>query len=313
MDAPVSCTNTSSREGLCRPTESTAPGNASTTSAMKRWPLEISTRTSPSRALAVTPKRCRMPAASDSRPGRGGSEPHAAAADARAQLGGAALGHDLALVQEHEAVAAVGFGQDVSGEQNGDAFVNAQAFDMVGEIAAGRRVESGGGFVHEQHLRLVEQRFGDLHAAAQTAGESIHQVLAAILEAETLHGVRHAIAQGGAAEAVQMPLRAEILFDGEGFIEALGLEDHADRAADGGGVARYVEPGDFGASLGRHHHGAEAAEERTLAAAMRPQETENFSLLYFESDVGKRDTVAVAMGEVLNANHNPGLTRSIKP
>src|SRR6266567_3279404 len=49
--APVSRKNTSSNVGLCSPTDSIAPGNASTTSVMNRWPLAISTRSVP---LAVT-------------------------------------------------------------------------------------------------------------------------------------------------------------------------------------------------------------------------------------------------------------------
>src|SRR5205814_106195 len=45
--APVSRKNTSSSVGLCSPTDSMAPGKASTTSVMKRWPLAISTRSVP--------------------------------------------------------------------------------------------------------------------------------------------------------------------------------------------------------------------------------------------------------------------------
>ena len=62
------------------------------------------------------------------------------------------------------------------------------------------------------------------------------------------------LAQGGAAEPVQMPLRAEILFHSQRLIETLRLEHHADRAPHRGRVARHIVAGDFGAPFARHHH-----------------------------------------------------------
>jgi len=115
MDAPVSCTNTSSSEGLCRPTESTAPGNASTTSAMKRWPLAISTRTSPSRVDAVAPKRCRMPVASDFRVGSFEND-HVAADGAKRNSAGLPWTTIFPWCSRIRRSQRSAFGQDVSGE-----------------------------------------------------------------------------------------------------------------------------------------------------------------------------------------------------
>ena len=120
---------------MCSPTESIAPGNASTTSAMKRWPLAISTRTcavAHGGAGAEALRGCRAASASAS----AGFEHHHVAADAGPQLRGAALGHDLALVQQHQAVAAVGLVQDVGGEQNGNAFVRRAASPRGARVRA---------------------------------------------------------------------------------------------------------------------------------------------------------------------------------
>jgi len=63
------------------------------------------------------------------------------------------------------------------------------------QVAPRRRIEAGGRFVHQQHRRPVQQRFGDFDAPAQPAGERLHHVLAAILQAQLRHGVFHAVPQ----------------------------------------------------------------------------------------------------------------------
>ncbi len=146
----------------------------------------------------------------------------------------------------------------------------------------------------------MQQRFGDLDAAPQAAGERLHQIVAAVGQAQPLHGALHALAQRRAAQPVQVALRAQILFHGERLIQALRLEHHADAAAHCGGFARHIVPGDFGAALGGHHHGGENAEERGFAAAIRSQQAEDLALLHFEADIRERDAVSVAVGQVLN-------------
>ncbi len=106
---------------------------------------------------------------------------------------------------------------------------------MARKVAARGRIEAGGGFVHQQHLRAVQQRLGDFHAAPQAAGERLHQVLAAVGKPQPLHGALHAVAQDRAAQPVQMALRAQVLLHGERLVQALRLEDHAHLAAHGGG------------------------------------------------------------------------------
>src|SRR6185369_15320469 len=136
----------------------------------------------------------------------------------------------------------------------------------------------------------------------------LHQVAAAVCQAEPFHGAFHALGEDGAAEAVQVTLGAEVLLDGEGFVEALRLENHADMLADFRRITLDVEAGDDGVAVGGHHHGGENAEEGGLAAAIRPQQAEDLALLYLEADIREGHTVAVAVGKVLNLDHNPGLS-----
>ena len=110
-----------------------------------------------------------------------------------------------------------------------------------------------------------------------------------------------------------MALGAQVLFHGQGFIEALRLEDHAHLAAHRGGVEHHVVPGNQGTARGGDHHGGENAEERGFAATVGPQQAKDFALAHFETDVRKRHAVAIAMGQVLNLDHRPGLSKSISP
>ena len=112
---------------------------------------------------------------------------------------------------------------------------------------------------------------------------------------------------------MQVALGAQVLGDRQGFIEALRLEHHADRAAHGGGIARDIVPGHFGAATGGRHHGGEDAEERGFPASVRPQQAEDLARLDFEVDIRKRQARSVLMTQVLGENHNPGLSNSISP
>ena len=163
----------------------------------------------------------------------------------------ASLRHDPALMQQHEAVAAAGLFQNVSGEQNGHAIGCAKLLDVSGEVAARGRVETGGCLVHQQHLRAMQQCLGDFHAAPQAAGKRLHNIAAAVGEPEPFHGALHAVAQVRAAQAVQMPLCAQVLLHSQRLIQALRLEHDADLAAHPGGIPHHVTAGYGSAAFGR--------------------------------------------------------------
>src|ERR1035441_5484544 len=81
----------------------------------------------------------------------------------------------------------------------------------------------------------------------------------------------------------------EVFVGGEFRIDALGLEDDANVAAQGSGLANGVQARDGGAAGGRDHERGKNAEESGLAAAVRTEETEEFSGVNFERDAVERD------------------------
>jgi hypothetical protein len=104
----------------------------------------------------------------------GGLQHHHIAADPRTQFAGTARRHNPSLMQKNETVATRGFFQNVRGEQYRNALLLAQFFHVPRKIAPRGGVEAGGRLIHQQHLGPVQQRLGDLHAAAQSAGERLH-------------------------------------------------------------------------------------------------------------------------------------------
>ena len=87
-------------------------------------------------------------------------------AQARLQLDGGALGDDLPAVDHDDVVGeAVGLLEVLGGQQHCCA-VTDELLDERPKIASAARVETGGGFVQEQHRRSVDKGGGQVETAA---------------------------------------------------------------------------------------------------------------------------------------------------
>jgi hypothetical protein len=97
-----------------------------------------------------------------------------------------------------------------------------------------------------------------------------------------------------------MTLMHEIFARGQLLIEAGRLKDYADALTDGGAVGKNVEAENSCRSVLRRDQRREDSKKRCLAAAVGPQEAEDFARVGVERDVVKRDAITVAMREMLN-------------
>src|SRR5208282_376466 len=118
-----------------------------------------------------------------------------------------------------------------------------------------------------------------------------------------------ALLEFGTAQAVEVSLMPEVLVGGELEVDALGLEDDADMAAQRSGLANGVEAGDGGAAGSGDHEGGKYAEESGLAAAVRAEKAEKFGGVNVEGDAIERGAVLIAVDEV--ANDNDGLASEL--
>src|SRR5262249_9172114 len=100
------------------------------------------------------------------------------------ELVGRALGDDASVVDDREPVAQrVGFLEVVRGDEHRGAVV-AQRSDRVPEVGPARRVETGGGLVEEEDVRMVGEPEREVEAAALTTGPRRGAAVRGVLEIE---------------------------------------------------------------------------------------------------------------------------------
>src|ERR1700728_930923 len=86
----------------------------------------------------------------------------------------------ISFVQKGQAVAALGLFHQMRRHQHGDVLFVAQYLQILPQVAAGTRVESGGRLVQQQYSRVMEQSFSQFDAALHSAGECLYPLLGAI-------------------------------------------------------------------------------------------------------------------------------------
>ena len=191
----------------------------------------------------------------------------------------------------------------MSGDEDGDVLLIAQHREVLPEVAPGAGIEAGGGFVEQQDAGMMQQSFGQFEAALHAAGESLDAFLGAIRQADAAEHFLNALFQGGPAQAVKMSLMPQILGGRELDVDALGLEDDADLAAQAAGSCAASQPMIGGAAAAGNHQRGENAKQRGLAAAIGPEQAEQFCGAHVEGDAVQRGAVPIAMDQILYGNN----------
>jgi hypothetical protein len=104
-------------------------------------------------------------------------------------------------------------------------------------------------------------------------------------------------------QAIEMSLMPEILGRSELHIDALGLEDHTDLAAQTVGVPGNIKSHDLGSPAYRNHQGGQDAKQRRLSTAIRSQQSEEFGLMHIEGDTVQRGAITITMHDILHRNN----------
>src|SRR6185503_6072713 len=188
-----------------------------------------------------------------------------------------ALGDDPALVHDREAMAqALGLFHEVRGEDERLAFLR-QAPQPLPDQVARLRIEAGGRLVHEDHLRIVDERAREREAALHAAREGHDLRVAAAGQAGEFEQRGDALPDLGLAETEIAPVHHEVLLDGEIRIEVVELRHHADLLPCFARTTRHGLPEELDlAGVGLDQ--AEAELERGgLARAVRAEQAEAFA------------------------------------
>ena len=157
-----------------------------------------------------------------------------------------------ALVDDQQARAkAFCFLHEVGGEDERLA-LGAQAPQALPDQVPCLRVEAGGRLVHEDDVRVVDQRARERETALHAARERVQLGVLAPLQARELHQARNTARDLRGRQAEIAPIDDEILGAGEVRIEVVELRHHARAAARLGRLRRHrVAEQPHGAAIGR--------------------------------------------------------------
>ena len=152
--------------------------------------------------------------------------------DLRLQLGGRALGHDVPVVDDPDAVGErVGLLEVLRGQEDGDAVLAREPRHLAPERASALHVEPGGRLVEEEDRRPVRECEREIEPALHPARVAADLAVGCEREPDPLEQLLRADAALGAGDPVQRALELEVLPAGEQVVERGLLERGADRGA----------------------------------------------------------------------------------
>ena len=189
---------------------------------------------------------------------------------------------------------------DVDG---GDAEVLLHLFQLVAQLHPQLGVQVGQGLVHADDGRAGDQGTGDGHPLLLAAGEladRLGQLLAA--EVHLPGDLPDPAVHLRLLQLFQLQAKGDVVVDGHGGEQGVGLKDNADAA---------LLNGHMGDVLPLHHHAAghgldkagEGAQGGGLPAAGGAQEGEELPLLHVDVDAVQGGEVAEFDHNVVQANH----------
>ena len=199
--------------------------------------------------------------------------------------------------------AAIGqFGEDVAGDEDRFAHV-AQLFEERFHFEASAGVEAAGGFVEDQHRRVVDERFGQAEPLLHAAGEAVDEVVALVGEVEQLEHVADDGFAAAARDLVGDGEEVQELPDLHAVVHAEVVGHVADAFADADRVARDAVAVDGAFAGGGAEQRGQEADGRAFAGAVGADEAEHLAGADLEIQVRHGDEFAVDLGEVAEFDH----------
>jgi hypothetical protein len=199
------------------------------------------------------------------------------------------------VIDDGDAVAQLlGFGYIVSREQDGAALVF-EGKDGGVEFATGFCVESRGGFIEDDQVRIVYEGEGESEALLLTAGECVEGSVCLFSNAKALQQ------SGGIGWlAIESPEEAEGLARGDLVLQRGGLQGRSDSFFDLRGVPAGVEAEDLDLAFVWFAQAEKTLDGGGFTGSVGPEKSEQFALANFEADAGERLHFPVGFPKVLD-------------
>ena len=211
--------------------------------------------------------------------------------------GGRALGDELALVDEAQAVAELGFVHVVGGDHDGRALVG-EAPDQPPEVSPRDGVDARRGLVEEDEARRMDEGAGEGEALAVAAGQRARELALAPREVGELDHPRHAGGPLGSRHLVDAGVEGQVLHHGQVVVEGELLGHVPDHGLDALGVAGEVDAEHGAPALARLEDAAQHAEGGGLPRPVGPEEAVELTGADLEIQVVDGDALAESAGEV---------------
>ena len=214
------------------------------------------------------------------------------------EFGRCALGHDLALVDDHEPIAELLGLVHVVGRQQQRGALLLEAEQPVPEDVSRLGVEAGRRLVEQQHARVVDERPRDGEPPLHAARERVDLRLALVFELGEGEQFVGAFCDELARQTEVPPVHQQVLADPQLGVEVVGLRHDAELRPDLWAEPVGVEPEDRQVSGGARRDRADHAHGRRLARAVRAEQPERLARCDLERDAVDGGELAVSLHEV---------------
>jgi hypothetical protein len=227
---------------------------------------------------------------------RAGQRGHAA------QLLRSAVGHDAAAVDDDGARAGgVDFLEDMGREH--DRLAAPELADQVPDLVLLVRIEAVGGLVHDEHVRVVDQRLREAGAVLVALRQRVDRLVQHRLQEAQLHHAGHGFTSRRAGQAAQLGGETEESLHRHVGIGGGVLRQVADEALRLQRLLAHVVAADGDAPRAGRHEAGDHAHGGRLAGAVGAEEAEHLAALHREGDVVHRALGAERLYQVFDFDH----------
>jgi hypothetical protein len=153
----------------------------------------------------------------------------------------------------------------------------------------------------------MEKALCQRHPSTQTSGKRPDSILAPLLQSEPDHQVRHTLLQLWAPESIKTALVEKVFLAGQFQVQAIGLKNNPNQAADLMGISLHIHVHHSRFSLLRNEKRAKDAKQGRLASTIGSQQSEDLFSFNGESDVFKCLVLPVAETHIRYLNHSISL------
>ena len=171
------------------------------------------------------------------------------------------------------------------------------------QVLARLGVEAHGGFIHQQHRRVVQAGAHEFHLAAVAAGEFAHFPVQVGANAHALATGADALVRQPARQAVQVGLEQQVATDAEVEVERDLLEHDADMTQCSSGRAAQRMAGHLDLALVGGEQAGQHLEQRGLAGAVGAEQRNELAGAQVQRQRLKGRAFSVTLGQARGPQH----------